>query len=82
VPGLDTRRSSRGRREGRNTRADRRTGRQFIEVDANADGEARQVDAVRIVFDAAPSSMNETNGSSGNGLQDAENEVSHGGRSA
>ena len=43
----------------RNTRVDRRTGRHFIEVDASANGESRQVAAARIVFDAAPSSTAE-----------------------
>jgi hypothetical protein len=46
----------------RNTRADRRTGRRFIEVDPTADGTSREVDAVRMVFDAAPSSTSEPSG--------------------
>jgi hypothetical protein len=49
----------------RNTRADRRTGRQFIEVAPADGGDSREVDAVRIVFETAPSSMNETGGRSG-----------------
>jgi chromosome segregation ATPase len=61
----------------RNMRADRRTGRQFIEVDRTANGVSREVDAVRIVFDAAPSSMNGSNGSpGGQERQTAESKVS------
>ena len=48
----------------RNTRADRRTGRQFIEVDGAANGEAAQIDAARVVFDAAPSSTIDSDGNS------------------
>ena len=47
----------------RNTRADRRTGRRFIEADPTADGTSREVDAVRMVFDTAASSNSEPDGS-------------------
>jgi hypothetical protein len=50
----------------RNTRVDRRTGRHFIELEASANGESRQIGAARIVFDVAPSSQIEGNGNPGN----------------
>jgi hypothetical protein len=61
----------------RNTRADRRTGRQFIEVDQTANGDSGQIDVARIVFDAAPSSMNGFNGGPDSREQETvENEAS------
>jgi hypothetical protein len=59
----------------RNARADRRTGRQFIEVDRAASGGTGQIDAARVVFDTAPSSMNRSSGSEGSrepGPEDSE----------
>ena len=50
----------------RNSRADRRTGRHFIEVEVEANGESRQLDAARIVFDSPPSSLIEANSHANN----------------
>ncbi len=61
----------------RNTRADQRTGRRFIEIEPTANGHSREVDAVRIVFDAAPSSMNESNSSPGNERRVTDSEASN-----
>jgi hypothetical protein len=49
----------------RNTKADRRTGRQFIDVEDTTNGDTGHISAARIVFDTAPSSMIESNGNSG-----------------
>ena len=46
----------------RNTRADRRTGCQFIEIDRTENGESRTVEVARVVFDTAPGSVNGSNG--------------------
>jgi hypothetical protein len=51
----------------RNTRVDRRTGRQFIELEASVNGNSRQVAAARIVFDAAPGSQVGSDGHASNG---------------
>jgi hypothetical protein len=51
----------------RNTRVDRRTGRQFIEPEASVNGDSRQVAAARIVFDAAPGSQVGSDGHASNG---------------
>lgn len=45
----------------RNTRADRRTGRRFVEV-LDEGGSTSQVEAIRIAFDSAPSSLVNANG--------------------
>jgi hypothetical protein len=45
----------------RNARADRRTGRRFIEAEANGSASTRAIDSARIVFDSAPSSLIQSN---------------------
>src|SRR6185437_1268827 len=60
----------------RNTRMDRRNGRHFIEVESNGNATIGEIDAVRVAFDAAPSSLIQSNGNGANHEPEAEdNEV-------
>lgn len=66
----------------RNARADRRTGRQYIEVERTANEGGGQIDAARVVFDVAPSSMNRSSGGDDGGRRGEDSEVSDGKRRA
>lgn len=46
----------------RNARADRRTGRHFIEAEVNGSASHGKIDVARVVFDAPPSSLIQSNG--------------------
>jgi hypothetical protein len=59
-----------------NTRADRRTGRRFIEVEQDTPHPVGAIDAARIVFDSAPGSLMESDGQDpGNNESAVRNEV-------
>ena len=62
----------------RNARADRRTGRRFIEADRNGDTASASIETARIVFDTPPSSLLRRQESESHDRQEeVDNEVQH-----
>ena len=59
----------------RNTRSDGRTGRRFIEAEGNGDGSRGDIETARVVFDAPPSSLIQSNGNGA--AHSSGNEVPH-----